>query len=143
MSADVNAQLVEAGAVKGGGGWWTLPVEGDDGQPVRVQGAEKALAALEDAGVSTEPEGVAEDPPEVSRVDDKFVTVQAPSSWARNNWQPSFLTEPLRFNRDARARLRVENAGDPIVFEFMGPQGLEQIPVADKVAEHPDLEVTE
>lgn len=137
----VKEQLVAAGAVQGGGGWWTLPIEDDDGEPVKVQGADAALAALEAEGVG--PQGVAEDPEEVARVEQKFVTVRAPASWAGSNWQPAFLTTPLRFNSSSKAQLLVEQDGEPVVFEFMGPQGLEQVPVAEKVAEDPDLEVVE
>lgn len=44
-----NLQLEEAGAVKSSGGWWTLPVDDADGNPIKVQGTKAALAALEES----------------------------------------------------------------------------------------------
>lgn len=87
------------------------------------------------------PGGLAPDPEEEARVDQKFVTVQAPPSWGRNVWNAPFLPHALRFNGAARAQLLVEQDGEAVTFDFMGAAGMEHIPVADKVAEHPDLEV--
>lgn len=115
-----------------------LGIEWASGDTIAVL-EEKLAAGQEDAPVVQT--GMAADSEEDARVDRVFVTVVAPPSWARSNWQPAFLTTPLRFNRDARAQLLVEQGGEPVVFAFMGPSGMEAVPIADKVAEHPDFEV--
>lgn len=104
--------------------------------------AKDTIAVLEAklAGAASEAEGVTEDPD--PRQDEVFAVVQGPPSWANTQWSPAFLSTPLRFNRHGNAQLLIETGGKPVVFEFMGPNGIEQVPIADKVAEHPDLEVT-
>ena len=97
---------------------------------------EAKLAAGKNTG-----EGLAESPESEARTDQVFATVVGPPSWARNVWQPAFLGHALRFNKDARAQLLIEQAGEPIVFTYMGPSGPVDQPIAEKVAEHPDLEV--
>jgi hypothetical protein len=99
------------------------------------------LEAKLEGGPEPVAEGRAPDPEEGARVEQKFVTIQAPPSWRHNVWNTPFLPHALRFNRDARAQLLVEQGGEAVTFDFMGASGMEQIPVADKVTEHPDLEV--